>query len=298
MCVFIYLLMISSDIMWEDDKITIEQKYFELLNGSNILLFGIVKDHTEKIRPIFPIVTFILQRLETVIELTSNYKVWDAEIVLRSAMETFVKLVYITIAPIDDRSKRLDEFWNSLAEINSIKMSEQAKKNLQIFGNSEVHKIAYMPLLLPDSLENRLCEKWPRKERQAIEKRWSFTEILNYIATEYKETPWENITALSHGYRMSSHVMHGDETGIQIIEERDNRPEDARDKAYRGHILRLYSDCLVFTIQTGALTMKYLGFNKEQSLFFDIMKEIKSIEKLEAKYKDKIFEESYYDKYR
>lgn len=40
--------MISSDIMWEDDKITIEQKYFELLNGSNILLFGIVKDHTRK----------------------------------------------------------------------------------------------------------------------------------------------------------------------------------------------------------------------------------------------------------
>ncbi len=284
--------------MWEEDKIAIEEKYLELLNGSNILLFGIVKDHLVAAQPIIPIVTFIMQRLETVVELTSSYRIWDAEIVLRSAMETFVKLLYITTASDDDRSKRLDEFWISLAEINSIKMSEQAKKNLKIFGESEVHRVAYMPLLLPEHLEVELSEKWPRKKRQEVEKRWSFTEIINYIASERKGTPWENITALSHGYRMSSHVAHGDEIGIQIIEERNSRSDEERNKSDRSHYLRLLSDCLVFTTQTGAMTMLYLELDNDQHLFFDIMKDIQSIEELEAKYKDKIFEESYYDKYR
>jgi hypothetical protein len=79
-----------------------------------------------------------------------------------------------------------------------------------------VHRVAYSPLLLPESLEAELREKWPRKKRQEVEKRWSFTEIVNEISLKYKGTPLENIVALSHGYRMSSHVMHGDETGIQI----------------------------------------------------------------------------------
>lgn len=38
----------------------------------------------------------------------------------------------------------------------------------------------------------------------------------------------ENIVPLSYGYRMSSHVMHGDETGIQIINERNSRPEEEK----------------------------------------------------------------------
>ena len=97
---------------------------------------------------------------------------------------------------------------------------------------------------------------------------------------------------------MSSHVTHGDETGIQIINERDSRPEEDRNKAYRGHFLRLFSDCFAFTIQIGILTMTYLDLQDEKIHFVNIMEQINDIKDLEAKYKDKIFEESYYDKYR
>lgn len=284
--------------MWEEDKNIIVEKYIELLNSSNILLFGIIKEHLEKTQTIFPIISFIIERIETVLDLTNSYKVWDAEIVLRSAMETFIKFMYIATTPEEERAQRIDEFWNSLAEINSIKMSEQAKKNLQVFGNSEVHRIAYLPLLLPENLEKELREKWTRKKRQEVEKKWSFTEIINEISVKGQGTPLENIIALTHGYRMSSHVMHGDETGIQIINERNSRSEEEKNKAYRGHFLRLFSDCLTFTTQTGALTMLYLGLKKEQKHFFEIMSEIESIKDLEARYKDKIFEEAYYDKYR
>lgn len=284
--------------MWEEDKTTITKKYTELLNSSNIMLFGIIRNHLEATKMIFPIITFILERIDTVIELAERYKIWDAEIVLRSAIETFTKFMYIATASKEEKEQRIDEFWNSLAEINSLKMSEQAKKNLKIFGNSEIHRIAYLPLILPDEIEAELREKWPRKKRQEVEKRWSFTEIINEIALKNQGTPLENITALSHGYRMSSHVTHGDETGIQIINERDSRPEEDRNKAYRGHFLRLFSDCFAFTIQIGILTMTYLDLQDEKIHFVNIMEQINDIKDLEAKYKDKIFEESYYDKYR
>lgn len=284
--------------MWEEDKTTITKKYTELFNSSNIMLFGIIRNHLEATKMIFPIITFILERIDTVIELAERYKIWDAEIVLRSAIETFTKFMYIATASKEEKEQRIDEFWNSLAEINSIKMSEQAKKNLKILGNSEIHRIAYLPLILPDEIEAELREKWPRKKRQEVEKRWSFTEIINEIALKNQGTPLENITALSHGYRMSSHVTHGDETGIQIINERDSRPEEDRNKAYRGHFLRLFSDCFAFTIQIGILTMTYLDLQDEKIHFVNIMEQINDIKDLEAKYKDKIFEESYYDKYR
>lgn len=284
--------------MWEEDKTTITEKYTELLNSSNIMLFGIIRNHLEATKMVFPIITFILERIDTVIELTERYKIWDAEIVLRSAIETFTKFMYIATASKEEKEQRIDEFWNSLAEINSLKMSEQAKKNLKIFGNSEIHRIAYLPLILPDKIEAELREKWPRKKRQEVEKRWSFTEIINDIALKNQGTPLENITALSHGYRMSSHVTHGDETGIQIINERDSRPEEDRNKAYRGHFLRLFSDCFTFTIQTGILTMTYLDLQDEKIHFVNIMEQINDIKDLEAKYKDKIFEETYYNKYR
>lgn len=284
--------------MWEEDKTTITKKYTELLNSSNIMLFGIIRNHLEATKMVFPIITFILERIDTVIELVERYKIWDAEIVLRSAIETFTKFMYIATASKEEKEQRIDEFWNSLAEINSLKMSEQAKKNLKIFGNSEIHRIAYLPLILPDKIEAELREKWPRKKRQEVEKRWSFTEIINEIALKNQGTPLENITALSHGYRMSSHVTHGDETGIQIINERDSQPEEDRNKAYRGHFLRLFSDCFAFTIQIGILTMTYLDLQDEKIHFVNIMEQINDIKDLEAKYKDKIFEESYYDKYR
>ena len=154
--------------MWEEDKTTITKKYIELLNSSNIMLFGIIRNHLEATKMIFPIITFILERIDTVIELAERYKIWDAEIVLRSAIETFTKFMYIATASKEEKEQRIDEFWNSLAEINSLKMSEQAKKNLKIFGNSEIHRIAYLPLILPDEIEAELREKWPRKKLQEV----------------------------------------------------------------------------------------------------------------------------------
>lgn len=177
-------------------------------------------------------------------------------------------------------------------------MSGQAKLNLKYFNNSEIYKLAYSPLILPQESEEKLKEKWPRKKRQELENRWSFTQMVKEISAKFKGTPLECFILMTYGYRMGSHIAHGDETGIQIIAERDSRPEIEKNRAYRGHFLRLLNDCLCYTIATGAITMSFLNLKKEETYFWELLKKADNIKDLENKYSRKVFDDPAYDKYR
>jgi hypothetical protein len=284
--------------MWEDDKKNILEKHFEVINSNNLLLFGILKDYVVKINPILPLIEFIISRIETIISLTINDKLWDAEIILRSALETFIKLLFITTSSEEEREKRIHEYWYSLAEINSLTMSEQGKLNLKYFGNSELHKLAYFPLILSNENEKVLRSKWPRKKRHELEQKWSFSEMLKSISNSYNGNPLEMFLVLTHGYRMSSHVMHGDELGISIIKERENRAQEERDKANRGHFLRLISDCCTYCAFVGYESMNFLGLQDKRIIFLKSMEKLNSIQEIIAKYSGKVFEDTDYEKYK
>ncbi|WP_313611863.1 DUF5677 domain-containing protein [Chryseobacterium arthrosphaerae] len=284
--------------MWEKDKNIIFEKHIELINKNIILLYGTIKDHLDTIKPILPLVDFILTRIGTITELIRKEQLWDGEIILRSALETLVKMVFITSSSGKERAERIDEYWNCLAEINSLKMSEQAKKSLQYFGESELHRVAYSPLLLQEDEENQLREKWPKKKRQIMEQKWSFSSMITSISNLYKGEPLEMISALSHSYRMSSHVMHGDETGIMIIQERESRDTQEREKANNGHFIRLISDCVTYTSFVASEAMNFLGLNDERIYFLKSIKELDGIKELTSKYQSQVFNDSDYDKYK
>jgi hypothetical protein len=284
--------------MWKQDKQIILEKHFEIINSNNLLLFGTLKDYIIEINPILPLIEFIIARIETVTSLIIDDKLWDAEIILRSALETFIKLLFITTSSEEEREKRIYEYWHSLAEINSLTMSEQGKRNLKYFGNSELHKLAYLPLILSDENENTLRDKWPRKKRHELEQKWSFSEMLKSISASYNGQPMEMLLTLTHGYRMSSHVMHGDELGISIIIERENRIQEERDKANRGHFLRLISDCCTYCTFVGCESMSFLGLQDEKIIFLKSMNYLNSIQDVIDRYSGKVFEDTYYDKYR
>ena len=231
---------------WSEDKLEITQKYFEVINLNNLELIAILRDHIDEVNPIYPLIEFVISRLETVTTLVIDDRIWDAEIILRSALETFTKFLFITTAEKDEQKKRIEEYWISLAEINKLKLSEQGKKNLKHFGNSELHRLAYLPLVLSEEDENELRKKWTKSERQKVEQKWSFTEMILSISKAYEGKPLEMLITLTHSYRMSSHVMHGDETGILIIKERESRSQEEYQKAHAGHYLRLLSDCSVY----------------------------------------------------
>ena len=283
---------------WNQDKILITERFFEAININNVELFGVIKENFEEVNQIFPLVNFIISRLETVTTLTTSNRPWDAEIVLRSALETFVKLMFITTATGHERSKRIDEYWNLLPEITSIKQSNQAKKNLEFFGESETHRLAYSPLILPEEVEKELRKKWPKSDRQRLEQKWSFSEIVLSISRENKGHPLEMLGTLTHSYRMSSHVLHGDETGVLMIEERQSRSQEEQDKVNAAHYLRLLSDSSACSAFTAIETMNFLGLHDKKKFFFENQNSLNDIQELIENYHANVFEYPDYDKYR
>lgn len=106
------------------------------------------------------------------------------------------------------------------------------------------------------------------------------------------------LVTLAHSYRMSSHVMHGDETGVLIIEERESRKQEEKDKANAGHYLRLMSDCSVYSAFVAIETMSFLNLPDKRKFFFENQNTLEDIQELIKKYQGKVFDDPDYDKYR
>ncbi len=283
---------------WEEDKETITTQYFGAINKNNTMLYGLIKEHFNPLIRLIPLVDFIISRLETVSTLTLMDRLWDAEIVLRSALETYTKLLFITSSKKDEQKTKIEEFWNSLSEINRIKQSEQAKRNLKILGDLEIHRLAYSPLVLSEVEENQLREKWPKKKRRKIEQNWSFTEIINHVSKNYNSSEFEAIIPLLHTYRMSSHVMHGDETGISIIQERQSRNSKEKEIVERAHYLRLISDCLTYSTFTAIEICNFVDTPENATSFFKTKKGLKKVDELIERYNMLVFEDDLYAKYK
>jgi hypothetical protein len=276
--------MDNQELPWLEDKEFITKSYFEVIQKNNSEFYKLLKDHVGNLHGYLPIVNFIIDRLEAVSQLITEYRVWDAEIVMRSVIETTVKYLFIVTADKEERNKRLDEYWNSLAEVNSLKMSEQAKKNLAHMGNIETHRLAYSPMLLPEEIELQLRSKWTNAERKRLEQKWSFTEMVNALSKNYRGHALNEFIVITHSYRMGSHVTHGDETGIGIIRERDSRSPFDRELAYFTHYLRILSDINAFCGLVAKETV-----NTES---------IAGIYELTEKYHAELFKDPVYDKFR
>lgn len=280
----------------EEDRKIITERYFEAINICNSELFRQIKDDVENIKPIYPLVEFLIQRLSTVTSLTIQNLVWDAEIVCRCALETFIKFVFITSADEQEQEIRLREFWTDLAEIKSIKLSEQAKKSLTLFSEHEIAHLAYSPLVLSEEEELRLKTKWPRVKRQELEQKWSFSEIIATLAKNYRGKPLEAFIGFAYSYRMGSHVSHGDETGILIMLEREYRPPEEKDIANFAHYIRLLSDSFVFSVWTAVETLTYI--KKDVKFFLDLQKSMDDLHTITDKYHLKVFDDPLYNKFR
>ncbi|MGC1633779.1 MAG: hypothetical protein WA749_16840 [Gelidibacter sp.] len=92
--------------------------------------------------------------------------------------------------------------------------------------------------------------------------------------------------------------MHGDETGLQIIKERESRTPEEYEKAHNGHYLRLLSDCLSYCAFLGIETADFLNLANKRDFFFKNLEKIKDIKILVDKYQGKVFDDSMYNKYR
>jgi len=280
----------------EEDKALITNRIFSAINTSNIELFGIIKEKFATTQPVYPILEFIIERLVAVTTLASQGMVWAADIVYRSALEPFLKLHYITNGKEQENTEGLHQFWEDLAEISRIKMSDQARKNLDLFNGQEIARLAYIPLLLSDEEELVLRKKWPRNTRKQLEQKWSFSQLAVNLSLNYRGKPLPQFIGFTHSYRMASHVAHGDENGVLIIKERNTRPAEERVLADFAHYLRLMYDSFLFTVWTGIETCLFI--KHDPKFFQDLHASLDDLQPLIEKYHLKVFDDPLYDRFR
>jgi hypothetical protein len=102
--------------------------------------------------------------------------------------------------------------------------------------------------------------------------------------------------SLAHPYKISSHLIHGDETGIGIIAERNHRSEVDKEIIEISHFCSLISHCLNYFIVCGYSFC--IAFTKNPEPFHNILKDMKNffstIDALQAK----VYEDPVYDKFK
>ena len=237
-----------------------------------------------------------MDRISTVWFLTQKDLLWDADIIHRTVLESMIKLLFIIYAPDDaEGKKRLIEFWQELSEVNTLKHSEDAKILIEHFKEGMFH-VSHGHMVLSEAEEAALRSKWNRKSRQALEQKWSFSEMLKSLKNNYKRQPFEMLAGLFYEYRFCSHIAHGDELGIGIIAERASRGPEESQIPHRGHFIKRLNDCLVYSSWLAVAVMDYI--KEDKKFFFDNVGRIQAVQHLEAKYKNQVFEDPMYDKYR
>jgi len=123
--------------------------------------------------------------------------------------------------------------------------------------------LAHSPQVLSEEDEKTLREKWPKAARTKLEQKWSFGGIIASLSKSKHGTPLEVIDLLTHTYRMSSHIAHGDEMGINLIRERKSRSPKEENDVSIAHYLRLMSDGLNYCLLTAIYTCSYLKIDPQ-----------------------------------
>jgi len=281
---------------WNKDKQVITGEYYQAINLCNIELFNLLKQHQDKTKETYPLIEYVLERIEAAIVLTENNLLWDAEIVMRAALETLVKFAFISDAGEMERPQLLKEFWYDLSEIYTIKLSEQAKKNLSSTIGNEMHRLAHSPQILSPEDEVRLRGKWSKATRSQLEQKWSFTGIVATLTKRAGGELAHGIQLTTHSYRMASHITHGDEMGINLIRERKSRNDEDKLAVTISHYLRLMMDSFHFCFLMALYACKYL--KSDPKYFIQLYQSLKQYDDIIKEYQIVPFEDELYDSYK
>lgn len=255
----------------------IHDYFVDAINKSTMLRCHVVKDHYENLCSISPIVNFIDNRIDTILLLVENLRFWDAEMPYRSALEATAKLAKIILFNNENSQERfIAEFWEDLYEINLLKRAKKARAYMQLPIAEEL-KARFRNLQLSDAVFECLKEKWPKREQKKLENAWSFNTIINELSSNnvLPNRVSEILETISYNYKMSSHLIHGDETGIMIIRERELAPWGESREIDAAHMFRILSDSFFISATISLFTAIFVRdieiSDKIESLIKDVL---------------------------
>ena len=116
-------------------------------------------------------------RIQSLSLLNQNGRLWDAEIVYRSALECSTRLIYVCIADEAEKKVRVKEFFHDLQEVEYLERTNKAEAAVTN-SDKEQTRTLVGGVVLSKEKELKLREKWPKKARKLLKQKWSFAEMV------------------------------------------------------------------------------------------------------------------------
>lgn len=199
---------------------------------------------------------------ESALLLVGNVRLWDADVLARSVVEGTLKFVFLTIGNKTDRAQKIKEFDDDFAAFGQLKKHQRIEEFLSVVGNPDADEWRpFRELLLKPEILAELKRKYPKKFRQQIEQKWSFSEI----SASLKKSKIQGVELFGHllfNYGMSSHVAHQDTDGIGMVWDRNNRDTRRREAVELAHGARLVSDISVMAWLRAYALFELTGLDK------------------------------------
>ena len=176
-----------------------------------------------------------------------NWLVWDAEVIIRVAYETFAKVAFLATASGEQRDELLHEYWDLLGAVydrQGALKAEASERLVNRFGSQGDSRVI---AALRDGRVYRTSPLGDKRFRKQLEQRWSFSEILEALkGGRLGNAPLVGIDALAHIYGMSSHFAHANSRALDLLEDRATRGSDLLQLEV-GHICRMLTDMVSIT---------------------------------------------------
>jgi hypothetical protein len=182
------------------------------------------------------------ERCQSINVLLQEGKLWDCEILNRSAVECATRFLFVSVADPSERSRRLEEYWNDLHEIEALQQSGKSKPAVDAARGSP-HGMLLSGATLSLEKENELRQKWPKAKRAALQQKWSFSEMVRELVTiNVQGLDLRLYGSFLHGYALSSHLIHADNTAVGLVWDRNTRETEIRDAMVAAHAAGMITD--------------------------------------------------------
>jgi|GEM_PF-1123756 len=195
--------------------------------------------------------SYCIERINSILLLLQHNSLWDAEIVARPLIECSVRLCYVCYAPTGSQIDLIQEYDRSLYEINRLEQSERAKKSAASEYSYDGSDVDPNPSILSEDAENHLRSLWPKSTRKALKQKWSFSEMVRQIDIWTK--PYfkrELFSGFIYSYGIGSHLIHADESGMGLVQNRNQKEPDEIKMVERAHLLKLLNLVLTSSMLT------------------------------------------------
>lgn len=182
---------------------------------------------------------FFSSRIQSLTMLLQQWRLWDADILLRSAIECATNFLYISTRTAADRSQCMRELNDDLPEVHFVERSEKARGAARHAPDPDDVLIFRGAALTPER-EIELRGRWPKAKRKALKQKWAFSELVPELE-RVKETTLDLSAygALRYTYALGSHFVHADRTAIALLRDRSERSSEERALMERAHFARL-----------------------------------------------------------